>query len=151
MHSFLWTGLIAISLTACSPSNDVESADKSDVSLQQIDKTQAYYFLESLKLVEQSGQQLQNVDRTKASIDQALSGIDVGMSLAFEVNAKFLNELDVRLGQNYQRYFIDGVQTYRIGIEAADQDEQKKGLVLLNHWAQFWGRNKAVILQKISA
>lgn len=149
MHSFLWIGLLAISLTACSPSNDADSASKGDASAQQTSKTQAYYFLESLKFVEQSGRQLQSADRTKTSIDQALSGMDAGMALAFKVDATFLNGLDVRLGKNYQRYFIEGVQTYRLGIEAVDQDEQKKGLALLNHWAQFWGSSQAVILPKL--
>ena len=147
--SFIWTGLIAISLTACSPANDAGSADESDVSLEQVDKSQAYYFLESLKLVEQSGRQLKDLNRTKTSIDQALSLMDAGMALAFEVNSSFLDKLDVQLRENYERYFIDGVQTYRLGVEATDQDEQKKGLVLLNYWAQFWGSNQAAILQKI--
>ena len=149
MHSFLWIGLVTLSLTACSPSNDADSANKGDSSLKQTDKTQAYYFLESLKLVEQSGRQLQNLDRTKVLIDQALSAMDDAMSLAFAVDPIFLNGLDVRLGKNYQRYFIDGVQIYRLGFESAEQDEQRKGLVLLNHWAQFWDSNRAVILQKI--
>ena len=147
--SFIWTGLIAISLTACSPANDAGSADESDVSLEQVDKSQAYYFLESLKLVEQSGRQLKDLNRTKTSIDQALSHMDASMALAFEVNSPFLDKLDVQLRENYERYFIDGVQTYRLGVEATDQDEQKKGLVLLNYWTQFWGSNQAAILQKI--
>jgi hypothetical protein len=149
LHSFLWIGLLVISLTACSPSNDADSVNKGNVSGQQTNKTQADYFLESLKLVEQSGRQLQSADRTKASVEQALSGIDAGMALAFNVDATFLNGFDVRLGKNYQRYFIDGVQTYRLGIEAADLDEQKKGLALLNRWAQFWSSNQAGILPKL--
>lgn len=149
LHSFLWIGLLAISLAACSPSDNVESANKADVSPQQTSKSQAYYFLESLKFVEQSGRKLQSGDRTKASIEQALSGMDAGMALAFNVDSAFLDGLDIRLGKNYQRYFIDGVQTYRLGIEAADQDEQKQGLLLLNRWAQFWGSNQAAILKKI--
>ena len=88
----MWTGLIAISLTACSPANDAGSADESDVSLEQVDKSQAYYFLESLKLVEQSGRQLKDLNRTKTSIDQALSLMDAGMALAFEVNSSFYLE-----------------------------------------------------------
>jgi hypothetical protein len=142
LRSFGWIGLLAILLTACSPPNDADSSN-------QTNKTQAYYFLESLKFVEQSGRQLQSVDRTKASIEQALSGMDAGLALAFNVDAAFLNGLDVRLGKNYQRYFIDGVQTYRLGVEATDQDEQKKGLALLNRWAQFWGSNQALILPKL--
>lgn len=144
LRSFLWIGLLAISLTACSPSNDTDSANKGDVS-----KTQANYFLESLKFVEQSGRQLQSANRTKASIKQALLGMDAGMALAFKVDSVFLNGLDVRLGKNYQRYFIDGVQAYRLGIEAADQDQQKIGLALVNRWAKFWSTNQAGILPKL--
>lgn len=142
--SFGWIGLFAILLTACSPPDDADNTSKANA-----DKTQAYYFQESLKLVEQSGRQLQSADRTKTSIEQALSGMDAGMALAFKVDATFLNGLDVRLGKNYQRYFIEGVQVYRLGIEADDQNEQKKGLALLSRWAQFWGSNQAAILPKL--
>lgn len=143
--SLKWLGLLAILLTACSPSDD---ANKEEVVASQ---TQAYYFQESLKFVEHSGRQLQRADGTTASVEQALSGMDAGMALAFKVDASFLNGLDVRLGKNYQRYFIEGVQAYRIGIEAADQDEQKKGLALLSRWAEFWGSNQAAILPKLQS
>jgi hypothetical protein len=135
--------LLALLLMACSPSDD--SASKAEAN-----ESQAHYFLESLKLVEQAGRQLQSEGPTQILLEHALSGMDAGMALAFKVDAVFLNQLDVRLGKNYQRYFIEGVQTYRLGIEAADQDEQQKGLMLLSRWAQFWGGSQTVILQKLA-
>lgn len=149
--SLLWLGLVAILLTACSPPNQTDSANQGNVDTQLLNKTQADYFLESLQLIEKSGRQLQRADQTKALIEQALSNMDAGMVIAFEVKASFLDQFDVRLSKNYQRYFIDGVQTYRLGVEAADPDEQEKGLALLNLWAQFWGSNQSVILQKIGS
>lgn len=134
--------LLALLLTACSRPDETKS--KVDVS-----KTQTQYFLESLKLVEQAGRQLQSDNPTQVLLEKAMSGMDAGMLLAFKVDAAFLNQQDVRLGKNYQRYFIEGVQTYRLGIEAADQSEQKKGLALLNRWAQFWSNSQTTILQSL--
>ncbi|MFT5657204.1 MAG: hypothetical protein ACI9KN_000476 [Gammaproteobacteria bacterium] len=141
-----WIWLLALLLTACSPSNDESTQGEISAA-----KSQAAYFLESLKLVEQSGRQLQSSDPTQALVDQALSGMDAGLKLAFEVDTAFLNKLDVRLGKNYQRYFVEGVQAYRIGIEAADQSEQRRGLSLLNRWAQFWSTSQSAIQQKLQA
>ena len=141
---FCWVGLLALLLTACS---DPDDADRKNNAEANNSETQAYYFLESLKLVEQAGQQLQSDGPTQILVEHAMSGMDAGM--AFKVDSEFLNKLDVRLGKNYQRYFIEGVQTYRLGIEAVDQDQQKKGLALLSLWVQFWGSSQAVILPKI--
>jgi hypothetical protein len=41
------------------------------------------------------------------------------------------------------------VQTYRLGIEAADQEEQQKGLILLSRWAKFWGNSQSAIMQTL--
>jgi hypothetical protein len=139
-----WIWLLALLLTACSPTDDTDTKSKPVVS-----ESQVHYFLESLKLVEQAGRQLQSENATQVLIEQALAGMDAGIALAFNVDSSFLNQLDVRLGKNYQRYFVEGVQTYRLGIEAADQDEQKSGLILLSRWAQFWGNNQPAILQKL--
>jgi hypothetical protein len=136
--------LLALLLTACSPDDNADSHSKAEVS-----ETQAHYFLESLRLVEHGGRQLQSDNATKTLIEQALSSMDSGMTLAFKVDSAFLDKLDVRLGKNYQRYFVEGVQTYRLGIEAADPDEQKAGLILLSRWAQFWSSSQTAILQKL--
>ena len=101
-------------------------------------KNQAYFFLESLKQVDSGGRQLQNSELDEAALKQALMLLDEGLQLAFQVERKFLDELDLRLGKNYQRYFIEGVENYRIGIEAGDQDQQLEGLRLLQQWAAFW-------------
>jgi hypothetical protein len=140
----LWIGLLALLLTACSASDNTDSQIQVEVN-----ESQAHYFLESLTLVEHAGRQLQSVDATQILLEQALLDMDAGMALAFKVDSLFLNKLDVRLGKNYQRYFVEGVQTYRLGIEAADQDEQKMGLLLLSRWAQFWGNSQSAILQKL--
>ena len=101
-------------------------------------KNQAYFFLESLKQVDSGGRQLQNSDLDETALRQALMLLDEGLQLAFQVERKFLDELDLRLGKNYQRYFIEGVENYRIGIEAGDQEQQLEGLRLLQQWAAFW-------------
>ena len=144
-HLLKWIGLLALLLTACSPPNDNnDRQNKAEVS-----QSQTHYFLESLNLVEQAGRQLQSVDATQTMLEQALSLMDEGMALAFKVDSAYLNQLDVRLGKNYQRYFVEGVQTYRLGIEGADQNEQKKGLILLSRWAEFWGNSQSVIMQNL--
>ncbi len=144
-HPLKWIGLLVLLLTACSPPNDDNDRQtKADVS-----QSQTHYFLESLNLVEQAGRQLQSDDATQTLLEQALSLMDAGMSLAFKVDSAYLNKVDVRLGKNYQRYFVEGVQTYRLGIEAADQDDQKRGLILLSRWAKFWGNSQSAIMLKL--
>lgn len=131
-------------LTACTPADDTEGKTSGETS-----KNQAHYFLESLKFVEQAGRQLQTEGLTQTLVEDALLNMDAGMAMAFKVNAAFLNKLDVRLGKNYQRYFVEGVQAYRLGIEAADQDQQKNGVALLGRWAQFWAGIETDIMKKI--
>ena len=144
-HPLKWIGLLVLLLTACSPPNDDNDRQtKADIS-----QSQAHYFLESLNLVEQAGRQLQSDDATQTLLEQALSLMDAGMSLAFKVDSAYLNKVDVRLGKNYQRYFVEGVQTSRLGIEAADQDDQKRGLILLSRWAKFWGNSQSAIMLKL--
>ena len=101
-------------------------------------RSQAYFFLESIKHVESGGRQLQNPDLDEVKLRQAMNLLDQGLEFAFQVERKFLDELDLRLGKNYQRYFIKGVENYRIGMEAGDQEQQLEGLRLLRHWAAFW-------------
>jgi hypothetical protein len=144
-HPLKWIGLLVLLLTACSPPND----DNDRQTNADVSQSQPHYFLESLNLVEQAGRQLQSDDATQALLEQALSLMDAGMALAFKVDSAYLNKLDVRLGKNYQRYFVEGVQTYRLGIEAADQDDQKKGMILLSRWAKFWDDSQSVIMLKL--
>ena len=111
-------------------------------------KNQTYFFLESLKQVETGGRQLQGqLDETK--LTEALSLLDQGLEFAFQVERKFLDEFDLRLGKNYQRYFIEGVENYRIGIEAGDQAQQMEGLRLLRQWAAFWNEVGAGVRDKL--
>lgn len=138
---FFWILLLTLLLSACSDKNDGNA----------ISETQKYYFIESLKLVEQSGRELQGNALSQAEITQALETMDQGLKLAFQVEKKFLDELDLRLGKNYQRYFVKGVETYRLGIEAGDQGDQQAGLILLGQWAEFWGAEQAAINDKLHA
>ena len=111
---------------------------------------QRYFFLESLKQVESGGRQLQNPDLQQAEMTAAIAKLDQGLKLAFEVERPFLEELDLRLGKNFERYFIKGVENYRIGIEAADQDQQLAGLQLLQKWSQFWQSEQVAILARLN-
>ena len=137
-HLF-WVLMIVLLLSACSEKEDSDT----------VSETQKYYFLESLKLVEQAGRELQSRGLTQAKITQALETMDQGLRLAFQVENDFLNALDARLGKNYQRYFVKGVETYRLGIEAGIQADQQAGLQLLSQWAGFWSAEQATINAKL--
>jgi hypothetical protein len=116
-----------------------------------ISETQAYYFLESLKQVESGGGQLQSGNLDEAGLLAALDSLDQGLKLAFQVERDALDRLDLRLGKNYQRYFIEGVENYRLGIEAGDREQQVKGLKLLARWGEFWAQERAAILALIES
>ena len=72
--------------------------------------------------------------------------LDQGLQLAFQVEGEALDRLDLRLGKNFQRYFIEGVENYRLGIEAADKEQQLKGLRLLARWGEFWAQERDTIM-----
>jgi hypothetical protein len=138
---FAWIVAVLLLLSACS-----ESEEASKVS-----ETQKYYLLESLNLVEQAGQILQAKDLSEAQIQQALATMDRGLKLAFQVENDFLVNLDVRLGKNYQRYFVKGVENYRLGIEAGVQTQQQQGLEQLAQWAEFWSAEQSAIKAKLQS
>ena len=131
------SGLVLVALLACSSQDDQRA------------RTQSYFFLESLKQVDAGGRQLQNRALDEAGIDQALTTLDEGLKLAFQVERSFLDELDLRLGKNYERFFIKGVENYRLGIEAGDQQQQLDGLRLLQQWADFWSEARAGVQEKL--
>lgn len=133
--------LAAFTLSACTGSDDAES----------ISKTQKYYFVESLKTVETAGRQLQNPALKADELKTALANMDEGLKLAFQVKADFLDQLDPRLSKNYQRYFVKGIESYRLGIEARDSAEQQQGLKLLSQWAMFWSEAKQPVNAKLQA
>ena len=127
-------------LAACSSSNEED----------EISRDQKYYFLESLKQVEAGGRQLQTPGLEQAELVQALTMLDQGLKLAFQVERKFLDQLDLRLGKNFQRYFVKGVENYRVGIEAGDEVQQQEGLKLLARWAEFWHAEREVIEARLN-
>ncbi|MDH3630519.1 MAG: hypothetical protein OER98_05295 [Gammaproteobacteria bacterium] len=127
-------------LAACSSSNEED----------EVARDQKYYFLESLKQVEAGGRQLQTPDLEQAELVQALTMLDQGLKLAFQVERKFLDELDLRLGKNFQRYFVNGVENYRVGIEAGDEAQQQEGLKLLARWAEFWNAERVAIEARLN-
>ena len=131
-------GLLAL-LSACTSSEDEKAAD------------QKYYFLESLKQVESGGRQLQSAALDENGLHEALKMLDQGLRLGFQVERKFLDGLDLRLGKNYQRYFITGVENYRIGIEAADESQQREGLRQLARWAEFWRAERGAVLAQLES
>ena len=135
---FCWLALWLVFLTGCS--TDEETL---------ISEEQAYYFVESLKQVENGGRQLQSPGLDEAGLQAALETLDQGLRLAFQVERAGLDRLDLRLGKNYQRWFVAGVENYRLGIEAGDEAQQRKGLQLLARWSEFWTAEQAVILAKL--
>ena len=112
-------------------------------------KDQKYYFLESLNQVEAGGKRLRSPDLDRESMNEALAMLDQGLRLAFEVKRDFLDELDLRLGKNFERYFIKGVENYRLGIEAGDEQQQREGLRLLSLWAEFWTAEQEAIRNRL--
>ena len=114
-----------------------------------ISSEQAYYFVESLQQVEAGGLRLQSTDLDEAGLQAALAMLDQGLKLAFEVEPAELDKLDLRLGKNFQRYFISGVENYRLGIEAGDDEQQRKGLQLLARWGEFWAQERDAILVQL--
>ena len=133
--------LMVFALSACTGSEDAEA----------ISNTQKYYFTESLKTVEAAGLQLQNPSLKEDELKKALTNMDEGLKLAFQVEAGFLDQLDPRLSKNYQRYFVKGIESYRLGIEAGDSVEQRQGLKLLSQWAVFWSEAKQPVSAKLQA
>ena len=140
-HCLAWMVAVLLLLSACT-----ESDETSKVS-----ETQKYYLLESLNLVEQAGRILQAKDLSQAKIQQALETMDQGLKLAFQVETEFLDDLDLRLGKNYQRYFVKGVENYRLGIEAGDATQQQQGLEQLGQWAEFWSAEQSAIEAKLQS
>ena len=139
LRLFTWMVVALLLLSACSESDETTSESE----------TQKYYLLESLNLVERAGRAIQDSELTQAEIKQALETMDRGLKLAFQVETEFLDSLDSRLGKNYQRYFVKGVENYRLGIEAADQDQQQLGLDQLEQWAGFWAAEQTAIKAKL--
>jgi hypothetical protein len=139
LRLFTWMVLALLLLSACSESDETA----------RVSETQKYYLLESLELVEQAGRVLKGSGLTQAKIKQALETMDQGLKLAFQVETEFLDSLDPRLGKNYQRYFVEGVENYRLGIEAVDQAQQQRGLDLLGQWGRFWAAEQSAIRAKL--
>ena len=139
LRGIFLAGLLASMLVACSSSDD-----------DRVQREQKYYFLESLNQVEAGGRRLQSAELDQQSLEAALAMLDQGLKLAFEVEREFLDRLDLRLGKNYQRYFVKGVENYRIGIEAGDEAQQREGLRLLSQWAQFWQAEQGAIQSRLN-
>ena len=112
---------------------------------------QRYFFLESLKQVETAGQRLGQPDLNQQQLTAALQTLDDALGLAFQVRRAYLDEFDLRLGKNFERYFIKGVENYRLGIEAGDRQQQIEGIRLLNQWAEFWQAEGDAIEARITA
>ena len=130
-----WLFLLVCLLAACD--SNIEKDDT---------ESQRFYFVESLNLVESAGLRLQGQSLSAEALSEALEQMDNGLKMAFEVKAEFLERFDPRLSKNYQRYFVRGIESYRLGIEAGDAEQQKNGLKLLAQWAGFWSESGKSIL-----
>ena len=135
---WLLAGLLTVTLGAC---------DQAD---HQRTQNQRYFFLQALEQVESGGRQLQSSELSQAEMTAALAQLDEGLGLAFQVEREFLDGLDLRLGKNFERYFVKGVETYRLGIEAGDREQQVEGLRLLQRWTLFWEAEKAAIQARLN-
>jgi hypothetical protein len=131
--------LLALMLIGCSSDEEQAARD------------QKYFFLESLKQVEAGGRLLRSPDLDHEAMNEALAMLDQGLRLAFEVKREFLDDLDLRLGKNFQRYFVAGVENYRLGIEAGDEEQQREGLRLLAKWTEFWSAEQEAIRKRLES
>lgn len=174
-NNIYWILLVTLTLSACSDQDEDSAVAEAQLVVTESQKavpesqktvpasqktvpatrkivpgTQEHNFIESVKLVEMAGRTLQSGGmKSQAEIDKALKKMDQGLQLAFQVENSFLKSLDARLGKNYQRYFIKGIETYRLGIEAGIQSDQLAGLQLLGQWAEFWSAEKKAIQAKL--
>ena len=138
LRSFVFIWLL-FGLIACDSAKDDAKVEE-----------QRYYFLEALRQVESGGRKLQLADISQSKMNEALGNLDDGLKLAFQVERSFLDNLDLRLGKNFERYFVKGVESYRIGIEAADKSQQMAGLKLLQQWSGFWQAAQGHILAQLN-
>ena len=134
-----WLACLLALLVACSDADRERQA------------SQKYYFLEALQQVEAGGRQLQSPGLDEQGMLKALATLDDGLRLAFQVEREFLDELDIRLGKNFERYFVKGVESYRLGIEAGDEEQQRDGLQRLARWAEFWSQEQAEIRARLES
>ena len=169
-NNIYWILLVALTVSACSDKDEDSAIAETQVVVTEsqtavpatqetvpatrkiVSGTQEHNFLESVKLVELAGRTLQGGGmKSQTEIDAALKKMDQGLQLAFQIESNFLKSLDARLGKNYQRYFIKGIETYRLGIEAGVQSDQLAGLQLLGQWAEFWSAEKKSIQAKLQS
>ena len=138
LRAFAIAGIVALLLVGCSDESEIE-----------IDEAQKFLFLESLKQVETGGSMLQMASGDQVIIGKGLAVIDEGLRLAFQVRRDFLDQFDLRLGKSYERLFIQGIETYRLGLEAADLQQQQDGLQRLQQWAAFWQEVEPAVMAKL--
>ncbi len=138
LRAFAIAGIVALLLVGCSDESEIE-----------IDEAQKFLFLESLKQVETGGGMLQMASGDQVIIGKGLAVIDEGLRLAFQVRRDFLDQFDLRLGKSYERLFIQGIETYRLGLEAADLQQQQDGLQRLQQWAAFWQEVEPAVMAKL--
>ncbi len=138
LRAFAIAGIVALLLVGCSDESEIE-----------IDEAQKFLFLESLKQVETGGGMLQMASGDQVIIGKGLAVIDEGLQLAFQVRRDFLDQFDLRLGKSYERLFIQGIETYRLGLEAADLQQQQDGLQRLQQWAAFWQEVEPAVMAKL--
>ena len=110
-----WLCLLICLLAACD--SDIQKGNT---------ESQRFYFVESLNLVESAGLRLQDPSLGAEAVSEALERMDDGLKMAFEVKAEYLDRYDPRLSKNYQRYFVKGIESYRLGIEAGDADQKEE-------------------------
>ncbi len=134
----LGLGLLAL-LLGC----ESEQMKETEFSIQQS------RFMLSVELVEGAGKALQSPTLNQVDIDRSLQQLDNGLGYAFEVKKDFLQRLDVRLPKLYSEMFIHGIESYRLGVESSDRQQQLEGLNLLSQWNKFWVDEKDSIQKRL--
>lgn len=105
--------------------------------------------LQSLKHIEVAGQILQTPELNEQVVEKALLEMDDGLRQAWQVSDGFLSWVDPTLRLSYHNWLVEGVENYRLGVTAADPEQQQEALKKLLQWQQFWSRNRESLLKRM--
>lgn len=114
-------------------------------------QTQRTFFLNAIEQVNKAGQLLQQSKPSSTDIKQAMILLDAAMADVNSVESSFLKWLDAGLYQAFSAYLAKGIESYRLGVEFGNQEQQAKGIDALQKWWDFWQLKRPAILEKLDA
>lgn len=112
---------------------------------------QKQHFVISIAQTQQAGRLLQQAVKNPQGIEKAMLLLDNTMPHAYALNESFLKWLDQGLYHAYSAFLIKGIESYRLGVEGLDKEQQAKGVKLLQRWWSYWQQNEAKINEKLKS